>query len=281
MDLIEKNEILLIDHLSNPGFISSYRYDYYLEKFYEFLSSLDIHVVIISFPHKSTEQRFIVHKELARNLAADLKIAFIDFKESYLNDKLFDDPQHINLLASYIFGEWLGVALNNLINIPKPKGAYFSGFNFIQPDKFTGVFENSLLKRSYYEISDCELRFRFTGALLSLEYVSNEFNRFEINECNYHIIDNKGVFHDSFRLKMYSKEFVSIKISNEKESTPITPSKQTTKGLVNKPLRLVGILTATEFHYEPSKERYVLHFDSEELQLKLDNYTNLIAKYMN
>lgn len=272
---INESDFLIIDHLSNPGFISLPDYNRHLVDFYDILASINTNVVVLCFPHQSKEKSFIKHRELASCLAKERDISFIDFKSSYVNDYWFQDPQHIKLHPSYLFGEWLSQELINSTN-EKPMGGRFSGYHFVSLKHNKNHFENSILSRNYTDI-DHSFEIDASGVLLSLEYLTqgDSKHEFNINGIDLHISDmSKGVYHDGFMKKIDVKN--KIKITNEIKNTtkPVQLTRKEHSEIT--PLSLIGFLLYDDFSFKYSTGRFLINFNVEKLKLKINNNFNYI-----
>jgi hypothetical protein len=280
--LIEENDLLIIDHLSNPGFINSYKYNDYLVEFYNLLASLNINIIIISFPYLKKEAFYIEHTLLAQKLAFDRKLTFIDFKAEYVRKEFYSDPQHIDIFTSYIFGEWLAEVCDVLDFLSKPTKGSFSGFKIITPKNYNNKFKTSLVNVDYYDLNTKEIQFDVNGHLLSIEYISNGINTFTLNNKCYHIDSfEKGLFHDSFDHEFYVNSTLKIKDSNCQNSQAVLDRNSIINKNNSKSLFLVSLLFAESFQSIPSINRSFISFNIDTLQAKLNDYEYIVNKMKN
>jgi hypothetical protein len=279
LDEIEASDILIIDHLSNPGFFQCYQYDQYLVEFYDLLSSLNTHVVILCFPYKggSHESQLYAHRSQAQQLAAERNITFMDISKSLFLDSDFVDPQHIDNYPSYLLGEWLAETFTTLNkSTDKPTRGYFSGYHVLHPQNNLKQFNNSLLSRNFIEIDTEEYTFQQPGQLLSLEFVSNGLCRFKINEQCFHVDDERGIFHDAFEAHLSDKTGFRLSRCDCINSSPVTTRSRNTKSHNNN-LKLISLLIRNNFIFSPSLNRSLISFDISQLKKKLSAFHTLFV----
>jgi len=277
--LIEKNDLLIIDHLSNPNFMNSFKYNDYLVKFYDLLASLNVNIIIISFPHLMKKSFFIEHRLKAQKLADDRNLTFIDFKAEYVRREFFSDAQHIHIFSSYIFGEWLSEVVDSLNSLSKPTNGSFSGFEIITPKNYSNKFKTSIIDVEYYNLKNKEIQFKVNGYLLSIEYISNGINKFTLNDKCYHVDSfEKGLYQDSFNEKLYFDGILILKDSISQNTQPVIDRNGISRKEVNNSLSLVSLLFEKEFKNTPSTGRSLIRFNIDALKEKLDDYESIILK---
>ncbi len=275
---IEKSDVVIIDHLSNPTFIPSENYNERMVDFYDILASLNTNVIILSFAHQDDIEGTILfnHRSIAKKLAGERGLPFVDAHARYFENKNFLDRYHINLYPSYLMGEWLSQEISKLQS--KPHGGSFQGYSVIKPENATGKFSNSLLSRDYHELDEkSNLEFNARGEILSIEFASNGLCRFEIDNKAYHVLGvegAKGVFHDAFRHTVNAEGGFSLKISGNMNSQVVTDHMENISTVPNK-LQFIAFLIRSTFSFTQAENRQSINFNFDRFKAKLATYNKI------
>jgi len=185
LEEIEKCDFLLIDHYVND--LNFYKnkigetYDYYCEKFYLLLSSLNTRVINILFPIIDLKKRKdFAHYLGVIELSSKNNITVVDLNKINFKPDHYIDPIHLSTNTSYIFGVLLEKELNLCLQqIDKPTGGGIEQFpfewidfnNFSSKVNQVNSFKNSIMEFSYISLdSEIEVKISDNSRLISIGY---------------------------------------------------------------------------------------------------------------